>query len=226
MSRSLRLILAAALAPLAVPAAVAQDTARYGYGTPITPEEIAPWDIDVRGPDGHGLPPGSGSVEQGMEIWDMQCAVCHGDWGEGVDRYPVLMGGYDSLDKADPVKTVGSYWPYAPTIFDYVKRSMPFGNGQSLTDDEIYAVTAYILNLNEIIPWEAVMDAGSLAAVGMPNRDGFIAPDPRPDVHNEACMKDCRAAPPEITAEARDPAAWTSPAAKNVETTVETTTAT
>jgi cytochrome c len=153
-------------------------------GAPITPEELAGWDIDVRS-DGTGLPPGRGSVREGQQVYANTCAVCHGDKGEGkrvegaVGGFDRLVGGQGTLAKPNPVVTVGSFWPYATTLFDYVRRAMPFHAPQSLTNDEVYAVSAYVLHMNGIVPEDAVLDAGSLPQVSMPNRDGFIAEDPR-----------------------------------------------
>ena len=164
---------------------------RYGLGTVPTPEEIAGWDIDIR-PDGRGLPPGQGTALDGEDVYVERCASCHGEFGEAVGRYPVLMGGEGSLASEEPVKTVGSYWPYASTVFDYVRRAMPFGHAQSLTDDETYAITAYLLNLNDIVEDDFVLNADTLPSVEMPNRNGFIQDD-RPDVPTgEPCMSDCR----------------------------------
>ncbi len=166
---------------------------RYGLGTVATPEQIAGWDIDVR-PDGQGLPPGQGNVLAGEELYLQQCAVCHGEFGEGSGRYPVLVGGEASLATDDPVKTLGSYWPYAPTIFDYIRRTMPFGAAQTLSDDHVYALTAFLLYMNEIVDEDFVADPTSLPAVEMPNRDGFI-PDERPDVPKSVpCMSNCNKA--------------------------------
>jgi len=162
-----------------------------GIGTPISKLEISGWNIDAR-PDGHGLPKGSGSVEKGEIIYIEQCAACHGDFGEGAGRFPALMGGYDTLTSSDPNKTVGSYWPYATTLFDYIRRAMPYGNAQSLSTDEVYSVSAYVLFVNDILTEESTLNAKSLATVKMPNRNGFILPDPRPDVKKVACMKDCK----------------------------------
>lgn len=162
-----------------------------GLGRPATQEEIAGWDIDIR-TDGQGLPPGEGSFQRGEEVYLDRCAHCHGEFGYGGgSRYPQLVGGEDTLDTDDPRKTVGSYWPYASTVFDYIKRAMPFGEAQSLTDDEVYAVTAFLLGLNGIIEEDEIMNADSLSKVVMPNVDGFYLDD-RPDVANEACMKDCK----------------------------------
>lgn len=179
MRSRLRLIILMA----AVTASATWDRApagdRLGIGRPATAAEIAGWDIDVRA-DGRGLPPGHGSVTEGRQIYATTCAACHGDNGEGKigDR---LVGGFGTLATAKPVKTVGSYWPYATTLFDYIRRAMPFNAPQSLTNDQVYAVSAYILYLNKIVPENAVLDAGSLPKVAMPNRNGFT-PDPRPDV--------------------------------------------
>jgi cytochrome c len=140
-------------------------------GVEATSEEIAGWNISV-GPDGAGLPPGSGTPDVGAEIFAAQCAACHGPQGEGLinDR---LVGGQGSLATDDPVQTIGSYWPYATTIFDYVRRAMPYQTPHTLTDDEAYALTAHLLHLNGIIGATDVMDAQTLPAVEMPNRDGF-----------------------------------------------------
>jgi cytochrome c len=161
-----------------------------GIGRAATKEEVAAWDIDVRA-DGAGLPPGKGSVKEGEKVYLEKCASCHGEFGEGAGRWPYLMG-RGKLTDEDPKKSVGSYWPWAPTLFDYVKRAMPYGDAQSLTDDQVYAVTAYLLHVNDLLPADAVLDARSLAAIKMPNRDGFVA-DVRPDTkRGEPCMKNCK----------------------------------
>jgi len=163
---------------------------RYGIGRAATPAEIAGWNIDIDR-DGHNLPPGGGSVSHGKEVFDTQCASCHGAKGEGAvgDR---LVGGQGTLASAKPVKTVGSYWPYAPTLFDYIRRAMPQNAPQSLSSDDVHAVSAYILNLNGLVPADAVLDAQALAAIRMPNRAMFVG-DPRPDVKNPDCLSDCPA---------------------------------
>lgn len=150
-----------------------------GIGSPATAEQIAAWDIDVR-PDGQGLPQGYGSVRDGASLYAARCAACHGARGEGAAA-EALAGCRGSLASAKPLRTVGSYWPYATTLFDYVRRAMPFDAPQSLTADETYAVSAYVLHLNGLLPEEASLDAASLPKVAMPNRDGFTA-DPRPDL--------------------------------------------
>ena len=142
-------------------------------GKSISPEDLASWDISI-GPDGAGLPSGSGTVKQGEAVFAAKCQACHGEKGAGRpnDR---LVGGQGSLagDKP-PIKTVGSYWPYATTLFDYIRRAMPFNESKSLTNDEVYGVVAYLLNLNGVIPEGDTMNAQSLPKVAMPNRDGFI----------------------------------------------------
>jgi S-disulfanyl-L-cysteine oxidoreductase SoxD len=143
-------------------------------GKPISPEDLASWDISI-GPDGAGLPPGSGTVEQGEAVFAAKCQACHGEKGAGTpnDR---LVGGQGSLPGDKPaVKTIGSYWPYATTLFDYIRRAMPFNESKSLTSDEVYGVVAYLLNVNGVIPEGETLNAQSLPKVAMPNRDGFVA---------------------------------------------------
>jgi cytochrome c len=168
---SLKVWAAAAIAVAgAVPPAHATD-----FGRRAIPEEIKLWDIDVR-PDGRGLPEGRGTVAQGRSVFEENCAACHGDKGVGgiKDR---LAGGQGSLASEMPVKTVGSFWPYATTLFDYIHRAMPYQAPGSLSVDDTYAVAAYILNLNGILPADGELDRTSLPRIRMPNRDGFI-PEP------------------------------------------------
>jgi mono/diheme cytochrome c family protein len=169
-------------------AASAHAQSPYGIGRPATPAEIAGWNIDIDR-DGHNLPPGSGSVSHGREVFDQQCAACHGAKGEGGvgDK---LVGGQGTLATENPVRTVGSYWPYAPTLFDYIRRAMPQNAPQSLSNDDVYAVSAYILNLNGLLAADATLDARTLPAIKMPNRSMFVG-DPRPDVKNTACVTGC-----------------------------------
>ena len=164
---------------IAASGACAQAEEHFGIGRPATPQEIKGWDVDI-GRDGSNLPPGSGSVARGRTVFAEQCAACHGDKGQGGvgDR---LVGGQGTLATAKPVRTVGSYWAYAPTLFDYIRRAMPQNAPQSLSNEDVYAVSAYILNLNGLVPAEATLDAKTLAAIKMPNRNDFV-PDPRPDV--------------------------------------------
>ena len=182
------------------------ENRKYNIGKIATKIEIAGWDIDVR-PDGVGAPKGSGNAIDGEEIYVNRCAACHGDFGEGVDRWPVLVGGDGTLASHDPEKTTGSYWPYASTIFDYVYRSMPFGEAQTLTHDETYKLVAYLLNMNEIIDEDFVLSDKNIGKIKMPNASGFLLPDPRPDVtkykDGQPCMKNCDV-PLKIIGKARD----------------------
>ena len=156
----------------------------YGFGAPASAEDIAAIDIDAM-PDGRGLPPGEGGYEEGKQVYMIQCAACHGQdlGGVAATGGAALVGGRGTLASGKPKKTVESYWPYASTLFDFTKRAMPFHTPGSLTDDQIYAVSAYILAEGDIIGKDEVMNAETLPAVVMPNHDGFI-PDPRPDVFN------------------------------------------
>lgn len=161
-----------------------------GYGKPISVADLANWDIDIRTPDGKGLPPGKGSVADGKKVYDAKCASCHGAEAKGGPVYGAMVGGIGSFTTNRRVLTPGSMYPYAPILFDYIRRAMPMGAAQTLSNDEVYAVSAYLLNLNGLVPASAVMDARSLAAVKMPNRDGFIKDD-RPDVKAVRCMQNC-----------------------------------
>jgi len=160
-----------------------------GLGRLAAPDEIASWDISI-GPDGAGLPPGRGTPKEGEAVYAEKCVACHGEKGAGKPN-DQLVGGRGSLsgDQA-PVKTVGSFWPYATTLFDYIRRAMPLNAAKSLSDDEVYAVSAYILHLNGLLPADAALDAKTLSAIKMPNRSMFVG-DPRPDVKNPACMTGC-----------------------------------
>lgn len=189
-SRNRSLVLAAIMVAAAA-APGAAEPGHFGYGKVATPEEIAGWSIDVRGDDGAGLPPGSGSVNKGAEVYAEQCAACHGTFGEGEGRFPKLAGGAGSLKDDRPELTVGSYWPFAPTLWDYINRAMPMPVPHTLSADDVYALTAYILNLNDIVPGEFVADRDSLPKVKMPNRDNFVWTDPRPDTIAKPCMSAC-----------------------------------
>jgi len=168
----------AAVIAMATAGALAAQIAPPKLGRPATPEEIAKVDISIP-PDGKGLPPGSGSVAQGAQVFAAKCSVCHGANAEGTPSGDRLVGGVGTLASANPVKTVSSYWPYATTLFDYIRRAMPLTNPQSLQNDEAYAVVAYILSIDNIVPKDAVLDAQSLPKVQMPNRGGFINWEPR-----------------------------------------------
>ncbi len=193
MSSSRRLLLSAVCLVLGTGIAAAGEpehkSGYFGYGAAPTPQQVAGWAIAVR-PDGQGLPPGRGTVADGAEAYTQACAACHGTFGEGAERYPRLAGEAKLTgDRPDP--TVGAYWPYATTLFDYINRAMPFTAPRSLTPDQVYAITAYVLNLNNVVGEDFVADKVSLPTVKMPNRDGFIWTDPRPDTKDTACMKDC-----------------------------------
>jgi cytochrome c len=172
---------------------------KLDIGRVATPQEIAGWDIDVR-PDGQGLPPGKGSVKDGEALYMTKCAACHGEFGESAGRWPMVAGGQGTLKSDDPVKTIGSYFAYLSTVIDYVRRAMPFGDAQSLTNDELYAVTAYMLFLNDIVDDKFVLSRETFGQVKMPNAGGFYDDDrettekafwnPKP------CMADCK---PEVT---------------------------
>lgn len=172
-------IVSLALAAGCLGASAAQLRPELDFGSPVTEAELARY-LAIP-PSGTGLPRGQGNVAFGREIYQAKCAACHGEQLQGVKQAggSALIGGRGTLASAKPVKTIESYWPYATTIFDYVKRAMPFNAPGSLTDAEVYAVTAFILNSAHIIPETAIIDAASLPKVQMPNRDGF-SPDPRP----------------------------------------------
>jgi len=167
----------------------------FGLGRVALPEEVAAWDKDVR-PDGTGLPSGSGDVLTGEEVFADKCASCHGDFAEGVDNWPKLAGGWDTLADDDPLKTVGSYWPYLSTTWDYVNRSMPFGDAQSLEPNEVYAIVAYILYSNDLVDDDFVLSHETFAAFELPNKDGFILDDRIATEHSkwvgEPCMENCK----------------------------------
>jgi cytochrome c len=190
------LLLAGAVAQAAAVAAQEKAPASKSDHQPLgigkTPDKalIEAWNIDIA-PDGANLPEGSGSVAQGKGIFEARCVACHGEHGtEGpMDR---LAGGKGTLDTDKPVKTVGSYWPYATTLYDYIHRAMPFDAPQSLSPDEVYAVSAYVLNLNGILPDDAVLDRKSLPKIKMPNRDGFERTDTVTKAGSKSCMADCK----------------------------------
>jgi cytochrome c len=175
---------------------------KLGLGRVALPEEIAAWDGEVH-PDGTGLPAGQGDAIDGEEIFAAKCAACHGDFAEGIDNWPKLAGGAGTLDHEDPLKTVGSYWPYLSTAFDYIKRSMPYGDAGTLTDDETYAIVAYILYSNDLIDDDFVLSKETFFDVEMANADGFIIDDRAETEYaqwsGEPCMENCKSAPVEVT---------------------------
>ena len=185
----------------------AEAQKHLGIGRTAKPDEIAGWDIDIR-PDGVGLPTGKGTVKQGEAIYMQQCAACHGEFGESAGRWPIIAGGAGTLASHDPVKSIGSYWPYASTVMDYIRRAMPFGNAQSLANDELYAVTAYVFYLNDIIKDEHFeLNANSFKTIKLPNEPNFRDDDR--DVAEKSlwrkspCMTNCLPGPARITGRAR-----------------------
>ena len=228
MSKFLKSFSIGAVAAMLAMPAFAQT---YGLGRAALPEEIDAWNMDVH-PDGTGLPEGQGDAIVGEEIFAAKCAACHGDFAEGIDNWPKLAGGKGTLDREDPLKTVGSYWPYLSTSFDYIRRSMPYGNAGTLTADETYAIVAYILYSNDLIEDDFVLSKDTFLDVEMPNADGFIV-DNRMETEvsiwsGEPCMTDCKdsvevtmralvldVTPQEETTEAaaEEPAATAEPAA-------------
>ena len=204
MSGLVKCILSFALIIFLTSTTIANDR-KFNLGEIASKEEVAGWDIDVR-PDGLGAPIGSGTALFGEEIYTEQCAACHGDFGEGADRWPPLVGGEDSFASHDPEKTTSSYWPYASTIYDYIYSAMPYGNSQSLSYDETYGIVAYLLYMSDIIEEDFVLSDINIGEIEMPNRDGFLLPDPRPDIMNtqgNPCMSNCKVST-KIIGKARD----------------------
>jgi mono/diheme cytochrome c family protein len=168
---------------LAVAEPVFAQSPTFGLGRRATPEDIAAVNIDVE-PDGHGLPAGSGTAAQGKAIYSARCVTCHGATGKEGPQ-DVLVGGRGTFQTPKPLKTVGSYWPYATTVWDYVHRAMPFDHPGTLTPNDVYAATAYVLFLNGIVGENDIIDQTTLPKVTMPNRDGFVG-DSRPDTGTKA----------------------------------------
>ncbi|WP_371168847.1 c-type cytochrome [Aliiroseovarius sp. 2305UL8-7] len=200
MSKFPKLLIASVLVASTTMPAMA---GKLGLGRAATADEVAAWDLDVF-PDGSNLPDGSGDVMTGEEVFSENCASCHGEFAEGSGNWPKLAGGEDSLADEDPLKTVGSYWPYVSTTFDYVRRSMPFGDAQSLSDDDVYAIVAYILYSNDLVDDDFILSKETFADVAMPNADGFIIDDRAATeygVFTDRCMTDCKPGVVEITRE-------------------------
>lgn len=180
---------------------------KLAIGREARPEEIAGWDIAIR-PDGKGLPTGKGKVKDGEAIYMERCAACHGEFGESAGRWPLLAGGAGTLGGDNPVKSVASYWPYASTVMDYIRRAMPFGSAQTLTNDELYAVTAYVLFLNDVIKEEEFeLNAANFASIKLPNEPKFFDDD-RETSEKEfwtraPCMSRCAPGEAKITSRAR-----------------------
>ncbi len=182
-------------AQAAAPAAPA-PTPKLGLGREALPAELKAWSIGVR-PDGQGLPPGKGTVRQGDELFQAQCAACHGEFGQGNGRWPVLAGGQGSLKDDRPEKTIGSFWPDLSTVFDYIHRAMPYGNAQSLQPDEVYALTAYLLYLNDIVKDEDFeLSDKNFTSIKLPNAAAFYDDDRETTEKafwgKQPCMKDCK----------------------------------
>ncbi len=168
---------------------------KMGLGRPALAAEIDAWNHDVR-PDGQGLPEGSGDVATGETLFSANCAACHGEFAEGVDNWPKLAGGAGTLADQDPLKTVGSYWPYLSTTFDYVHRSMPYGNAQTLEPNDVYAILAYILYSNDLVGEDFTLSKENFLDVKMPNADGFFVDNREtvelPEFSKPACMENCK----------------------------------
>jgi cytochrome c len=180
---------------LALAGAATAAERKLDIGRAATPPEIAGWNIDVRA-DGQGLPPGKGSVKDGEVVYMGKCAACHGEFGESAGRWPMVAGGQGSLKSDDPVKTIGSYFAHLSTVIDYVRRAMPFGDAQSLTNDELYAVVAYMLHLNDIVDEKFVLSKETFAGVKMPNAGGFYDDDremAEKSFWAAPCMINCKA---------------------------------
>lgn len=160
-------------------------------GKTISEADLASWNIDIRTPDGLGLPPGRGSAAEGRQIYAAKCVACHGADAKGGPVSGTMVGGIGSFKTNARVATPGSMYPYAPILFDYIRRAMPMDKPQTLTANEVYALSAYLLNLNGLIPADAVMDQNSLPKVQMPNRNGFVIDD-RPDAQAVRCMTNCK----------------------------------
>jgi len=206
MSSWARWLAAGFVAGLLAHGAVAAEKSRMGLGRAALPEEVAAWDTDVR-PDGRGLPPGRGTVKQGEAIYIARCASCHGEFGQGAGRWPALAGGQGSLKADRPSKTIGSFWPQLAPLWDYTRRTMPWGNARSLTADETYAVVAFLLNLNDIVKEDFELNDKNLTSIKMPNAAGFFADDreisEKKFWRKNPCMKNCRDVP-DITGRASE----------------------
>jgi len=178
----------------------------FHLGRRALDEEIAAWNIDIR-PDGLGLPPGSGNVSDGDTLYEMHCGSCHGSFGEGAGRWPALAGGFNTLTAERPEKTIGSYWPYLSTVFDYMRRAMPYGNSRVLSDNDVYAITAYLLYLNDLVEDDFELSANNFDEIRLPNESHFIADNRDDESFNSddkkaLCMSDCFATPARVTSRA------------------------
>jgi cytochrome c len=201
-----RLTLIAAVAAIGLCLAPAAADEKLGIGRQATSQEIAGWDIDVR-PDGQGLPEGKGTPKQGEPLYVERCGACHGEFGESAGRWPMVAGGNGTLATHDPMKTVGSYWPYASTVIDYIRRAMPFGAAQSLTNDELYAITAYVLLLNDVITDENFeLNEKTFKTLKLKNEPNFFDDDreaaEKAFWKKDPCMKDCLPGTAKVTGRA------------------------
>ncbi len=187
------LVAAAGLALATFSGAMAGDTSRpdVSFGKTISQSDLAAWDIDISTSDGAGLPPGKGSVAEGKKLFAELCEACHGEGAKGGPQFGKMFGGFESMKTSKRKLNPGSMYPYAPILFDYTRRAMPMDAPQTLTNDQVYALTAYIYNLNGLVADNAVVDAKALKAIKMPNRDAFIVDD-RPDASAVRCMRDCK----------------------------------
>ena len=183
--------LAASLVGVTAGASERQNRPNVGFGQPISEADLELWNIDIHTPSGANLPPGEGTVSTGREVYQNRCSACHGENATGGPVYGTMVGGIGSMNKNPRVLTPGSMYPYAPILFDYVRRAMPMDAPQSLTNDEVYAVAAYIYHLNGLIPEDFKMNATTMPTIKMPNQGNFI-PDDRPDVRAERCMSGCK----------------------------------
>jgi cytochrome c len=196
MSRSAKaVLLALTIVAFAVTAQAQGQRRSSGLGRVALPEEIVAWDIDVR-PDGTGLPEGSGSVKHGEDVFMQQCASCHGEFAEGNGRWPVLAGGQGTLKGESPEKTIGSFWPYLSTSYDYIRRAMPFGNAQSLSADDTYAIVAFLLFMNDQVKEDFVLSKQNFKSISLPNEKAFYDDD-REVAEKQfwkasPCMKGCK----------------------------------
>lgn len=181
---------ATAVAALAISAFVGGQALAAKYGQPISEADVAAWDIDISTTDGAGLPDGKGTVAEGAKIFAEKCVACHGEKAAGGPMYGSMVGGIGSMTKPKRKLTPASMYPYASILFDYTRRTMPMNEPQSLTNNEVYALTAYIYSLSGLVPKDATMDAAALKALKMPNRDGFMTDD-RPDASAVLCSENC-----------------------------------
>ena len=204
-----RVVLGATLTIVMMTIAVAQSappSPKHNLGRAATAAELAGWTIAIR-PDGQGLPTGRGTAKQGEAIYTAQCAACHGEFGEGNGRWPYLAGGNGTLKSANPEKSIGSYWPYAATVMDYIRRAMPFGNAQSLSNDELYAITAYVFYLNDVITDPGFeLNQTTFKTIRLPNEGNFYDDDRETSERHfwkpDPCMKDCLKSAPKVTGQA------------------------